>query len=229
MIVPTCNSYCHQILTIRMADELRFTLVGDGPFDQALLPIVDWVLHASGVTAAIQGEWADVDRLPRQALGLSARIVSAFALYPCELIFVHRDAESSDHMPRIDEIEDAVRAARNFSSIPSHVGVIPVRMTEAWLLFDRRLIREAAGNPKGTQALTIPRPWDRITDPNQVLHDALRTASGLNARRRARFNTQSAAYRVSQLAKDFSALRALETFRLLESDAQDALHALHLI
>ena len=46
--------------------------------------------------------------------------------------------------------------------------------------------------------------------------------------RRARFNTKSAAHRVSQLAEDFSALRALETFRLLESDAQDALHALHL-
>ena len=37
-----------------------------------------------------------------------------------------------------------------------HVLVIPVRMTEAWLLIDELALRRAAGNPNGRNPLDLP-------------------------------------------------------------------------
>jgi hypothetical protein len=37
-----------------------------------------------------------------------------------------------------------------------HIPVVPVRMTEAWLLADEFAIRSAPGNPNGTQSLDLP-------------------------------------------------------------------------
>jgi hypothetical protein len=103
-------------------------------------------------------------------------------------------------------------------------------MTEAWLLFDERLVRQAAGNPGGTQALRIPRRrWDSVADPKQVLHAALLDASGLNNRRRAAFPVAARASRIAELATDFSPLRALQAFRDLEEATSAALRSFGLI
>lgn len=37
-----------------------------------------------------------------------------------------------------------------------HIPVIPVRMTEAWLLGHELSIRSAAGNPNGSENLELP-------------------------------------------------------------------------
>ena len=111
-------------------------------------------------------------------------------LYPCDLLFVHRDAEGVPHRSRVEEIEIAmqeVRAVHEGAGLPPHVVVVPVRMTEAWLLFDEAAIRRAAGNPNGRVSLQLP-PGDpeEIADPKQLLHDLLRTASELGGRRLGR-------------------------------------------
>lgn len=203
-------------------DELRFTLVGDGRFDRALVPILGWVLRECGVTIPIQGSWADLGRLPRPARGLRDRVQAAVGLYRADLLFVHRDAESRPSRERNAEISRAVAAAAKDAAVPPHVPVVPVRMTEAWLLFDERLIRQAAGNPHGTNALALPSSvrWESLPDPKQVLQSALKTASDLNGRRQARLDTAALSHRIADLATDFSALRGLAAFDRLEHDVR---------
>ena len=72
--------------------ELRYTLLTDGSSDAALLPILTWLLTTNGVAWAIQAEWADLRRV-RRSRKLADRIILSLALYPCDLLFVHRDAE----------------------------------------------------------------------------------------------------------------------------------------
>jgi hypothetical protein len=57
------------------------------------------------------------------------------------------------------------------------VCVIPVKMTEAWLLIDEKAIREAAGNPKGRQPLNLPKPskTEELSDPKETLKPIFRT------------------------------------------------------
>ena len=85
--------------------ELRYTLTTDGSSDAALLPILTWLLRTNGVSCAIQPEWAD-SRQSRQPnkRKLVNRIRWSLDLYPCDLLFVHRDAEREPRTKRVDEI-----------------------------------------------------------------------------------------------------------------------------
>ena len=74
-------------------------------------------------------------------------------LYPCDLLFVHRDAEKESYDFRRQQVEAAVDGGH-------HVPVIPVRMSEAWLLHEEAAIRRGSGNPVGRTALELPQPKD---------------------------------------------------------------------
>ncbi len=108
-----------------------------------------------------------------------------------------------------------------------HVPVIPVRMTEAWLLIDEPAIRRAAGNPNGRNPLDLPalKDLEALPDPKEVLHDALAAASGLNVRRRARFSPHERARLVSGYMTDYAPLDALPAFRSLQNDILAAVRA----
>lgn len=211
--------------------ELRITLVGDGTFDQALLPIVNWLLNALDVKLPISPHWADWSRLPRPPRSLADRVGAALDLYPCDVLFVHRDAESKDRRSRVGEIERAIRKLPHGRSAPQHVCVVPVRMTEAWLLSDEAAIRRAAGNPNGTVPLGLPpvARWEQLADPKATLHNALRLASELGTRRLARLDVSEKALRIANLATDFSALRVLPAFREFEAETKTTLAALKVL
>jgi hypothetical protein len=202
---------------------LRFTLVADGPADAVLLHPLRWLLIACGVRRAIEPAWADFRQLPTPPAKLDGRIEAALKLYPCELLFVHRDAERDPRVNRVDEIQGAVRrvSADLFASRP-YVCVVPVRMTEAWFLFDEAAIRRAAGNPAGTVQLSLP-PLIRIEelpDPKESLRELLRTATELPQRRLRKFDESRAFRRLAELIDDFGPVRNLPAFAALESEVQ---------
>ena len=177
------------------------------------MPVITWCLSANGVTE-INPQWADFSRMP-PSRDLGARLRSALDLYPCDVLFVHRDAEKEPPEIRRQEIS---RAAREIDR--QLIPVVPIRMTEAWLLFDQNAIRNAAGNPNGSTPLGLP-SLDRLEsmpDPKRLLHDALSRASELNIRRRSRLRVGERAHRLANGISDFSQLRALSAFRALEED-----------
>lgn len=201
--------------------ELSYTLVSDGSSDAALLPILSWLLRANGVRLAIQPSLADLRRLPVVPHSLDLRLQLALELYPCDLLFVHRDAERQPLADRKFEITQAL--GKIYSQVkPPCVCVIPVRMTEAWLLFDEQAIRHAAGNRSGRQSLVLPdlARLEDLPDPKAVLHQLLRQASGLHGRRLKQFRAERSALRVSLLVDDFSPLRRLSAFQESERDLQ---------
>jgi hypothetical protein len=201
-------------------DEIRYTLISDGSSDRALLPILTWVLRERGGVNRIQPEWADLNRLPNPPKALQERILTAIDLFPCDLLFVHRDAEREDPEHRYEEIRDALKeaSARDFKT-PA-VCVVPVTMTEAWLLFDEPSIRQAAGNPNGKSPLNLPdlNSIELILDPKKHLSKILRKASGLSGRRLKTFNLSGAQIRITDIIEDFSPLRNLRAFQRLEED-----------
>ena len=201
--------------------ELRYTLVTNGSSDTTLLPILIWLLRMHGVSCAIQAEWADLRqlRLPKKR-GLADRIRWSLDFYPCDLLFVHRDAEREPREKRVAEINEAIEKVVTPHPVPPAVCVVPVRMQEAWLLFDDAAIRHAAGNRSGHHPLDIP-PIQRIEqlpDPKAILYECLKQASGLSGRRLKHFPVHKRARRVAELIDDFSPLRALSAFDALESD-----------
>lgn len=202
---------------------LRLTLVADGPTDQALVPLVRWLIEQHSQLPFVMA-FADLRKLRRPPSKLPDRVRAALDLYPCELLVVHRDAERDPPERRIEEIE---RATASHSSIA--VAIVPVRMTEAWLLFDESAIRRAAGCPNGTMRLPIPalKKAESLPDPKQVLHEALRIASALGGRRRKQFRPD--ARRLADLIDDFAPLRTLPSFSAFEARLCAALKRLRLL
>jgi hypothetical protein len=200
--------------------DLHVTLVTDGASDRVLLRHLRWLLeqHLCS-TISIQPQWADLSRLRQKARGLGERVRSALELYPCDMLFIHRDAEEPNASRRYEEIEQVAQDIGG--TTPAIVSVVPIRMTEAWLLFDEGAIRRAAGNPKGRDSLSLPTPIagaECLPDPKDTLRDALRSASGLTGRRRRKFAVSDAVYRVAEYVDDFSPLRGLSAFDRLEKD-----------
>ncbi len=205
--------------------EIRYTLLSDGSSDRALLPVLNWLLEKHLGNWAIQPRWADLRSFDRSLRDtLEKRIKLSVELYPCDLLFIHRDAEKEPHETRLNEIRTAVAQAAASISIPT-VCVVPVRMTEAWLLFDRVALRKAASNPNGDFPLQLPdiRRLEDQPDPKKVLHDILRQASELSSRRLRSFSASDCTHRVAELINDFSPLRALPAFAALETELKEVI------
>jgi hypothetical protein len=193
---------------------LRYTLVADGSSDRVLIPLLNWLLDRADIR--YQDQFAD--RLPSDGNTLKRRAAAALRLYPCDLLFVHRDGEGQGFDERVKEIQRELADANNL-----YVPIVPVRMTEAWLLSSETAIRRAAGNPNGKMPLGLPtwREWDQKPDPKQILFDALRNASGLQGRHLRRFHEHAVRHRVAELTGDFSPLEKLPAFAHLR-DAVDS-------
>ena len=197
---------------------MTYTLVTDGSSDRVLLPILTWSLKNYTNEPIVQ-HWADFSRIPRQQK-VEARLRVALDLYPCDLLFVHRDAEGQPPEKRRREISAAL-----INTYVFHIPVVPVRMTEAWLLVDELSIRFAAGNPNGKEELDLPEigKLEDIPDPKTVLYDALSRASGRNARRRSTFPVHQRVHLIPNYIGDFSLLERLPSFQVLQRDIKSGL------
>ncbi len=199
----------------------RYTLLADGSSDRVLCRPIEWVLqHVPRVQRDGFVRQFYAARPPRD---LAAGIEHACAEFPCDLLFVHRDAEGAAPDARVAEIREA--AARATS--PSWVPVVPVRMTEAWLLIDEAAIRGAAGNPRGAVPLELP-PLGRlevVPDPRALLRELLVRASEARGRhlRRIRRDLPARIHRVAALIDDFAPLRSLGAFCRFEAETRAAL------
>lgn len=99
------------------------------------------------------------------------------------MLFVHRASDRAGADARYEEIAEAIQQAE----CDGHwVGIVPVRMTEIWLLLDEAAIRKAVGNPNGRVELDLPTPAEaeRMADPKSMLRSAIIVGDEAQGRRR---------------------------------------------
>lgn len=198
---------------------IQFTLFADGPTDRALLPVLGWLIRETHRPDTIAHEFLSKPEL-RSDLSFTAQLQTALDLAPCDILFVHRDAEKQDPQLRYDQIGKAVALlSASHAKIP-HVCVVPVHMTEAWLLSDESAIRKASGRPNGAESLELPKlnRLESLPDPKATLRELLREASGKKGRRRSSFDVREAAALVPEFIASFAPLRRLSAFARLEAD-----------
>lgn len=198
----------------------RFTLLADGPGDMALMPVLNWLWRQHRPGELCVGQFADLEYSSLDSRVLDDRLAPALDLYPCDLLFVHRDAEKESLQKRVGEIHDALAAAFAMHARPPAVCVVPVRMSEAWMLFNEAAIRRAAENPNGTMNLMLPQSSkiEQLPDPKTKLRELLQTACGLPPLRLRSFNVRRAARLVTEFIDDFSPLRQLPAFARMEAE-----------
>ena len=192
--------------------------LSDGPSDEPLGQHLERLCAERGVV--LQMTSPDFGRLPRPpGRRVADRLQAAIELgVDPEILFVHRDAEGGRPANRWNEVRKAV--AKVMPGLP-HVAVVPVRMTEAWLLVDHGLIRRVAGRPKSSDRLGVPpvKHLERQRDPKGLLRAALRTASGLSGPKLERFDRRFGEHRriILQQLDIHGPVRQLPAWQALES------------
>jgi hypothetical protein len=155
----------------------------------------------------------------------ASRIVAGRSLVgqALDLIVVHRDADNAGSAARRSELVKAMSVAAAQEHL---VPVIPVRMTEAWLLLDEPAIRRVAGNPRGRIPLALPKRHEveAVADPKQALRDSILTASEAAGRRRLRVGQRFDQHR-RQLLEGLDRtgpVAQLQSWKQLVTDVQQA-------
>lgn len=147
--------------------------------------------------------------------------------FPFDLVFVHRDAEGQEPDLRRMEVASGAAAAGVTSPV---VPVVPIRMTEAWLLLDEAAIRRVASKPLGTVPLGLPTPAEaeRLSDPKEFLAEVLLRASGTTGRRRQQFVRDFGRHRARllELLDVTGPVKGLVAWQQLYADTAAALAAL---
>ena len=196
----------------------RYSLMGDGAFDAVLLHPIDWLLRELAVPS-FSGEWAELSFLRQPPETLETRVQAVLHYFPCDVLFIHRDAERGTLEERRREIKEVVGNLANSCPV---VCVVPVRMTEAWFLHDERAIREAAGNPNGRKSISLPRidRLESLPDPKRELSSLLVKATEATGRRQTKRKQDlpKMRRRVAESIDDFEPLRELPAFQAFEQD-----------
>ena len=166
---------------VEQETRVRFLLICEGSSDAALVSHIAELLIDCGASEA--------DGIASyRGRGIEDKIRHGLEYHgSVDVLFVHRDADSAGRPARLQEIETGRAAAGHRGR---WVGVIPVRMTEAWLLADEAAIRRVAGRPRGMEPLNLPATGklEEVADPKRMLKDALLLAAGaIRGRRRKRF------------------------------------------
>jgi len=203
--------------------EIQYTFCSEGPSDRVLQHHINWALER--LTALpYSGEWADPAIFHSRERDVASRAAQAVSYYPCNLLFVHRDADNEGFDRRREEIRGALRVA---GIAVASVSVVPVRMTESWLLCSEQAIRYAAGRPAGDADIDLPaaRALEGLADPKTRFEQLLCLASEHRGRKLEQFRRElpSLKYRVAELVDDFSPLLEVAAFRQFYDELEVAL------
>lgn len=130
------------------------------------------------------------------------------------VLCVHADAdESTDATVRITKIAPAFEAVslRGERLCKNLIPIIPVQMTEAWMLADKELLKQVIRTTKSDQELGLARRPETIADPKAAIKNALRLAQEDAPRRRRNRIT------ISDLYQPIGQQLSLEKLALLPS------------
>jgi hypothetical protein len=143
------------------------------------------------------------------------------------ILLVHHDGDSNYADVLAKKIDPLVAAvARTLPGRPC-VPVVPVRMTEAWVLADQAAVRFALGASPSTRMIDLPaspRVAERVAKPKLTLSQAIeRVASATRSRRK-----KSVAELLPVIAQRASLdrLREAPSFARFERDVAEALSRL---
>jgi hypothetical protein len=194
-------------------------LIADGSSDRALIPLLKLLLREHLTLPFEEPQFIDWDEND-----LSSKIRTALDRFSVDILFVHRDAENEDWVLRAEEIQKAI-PANNSQNI---VFVIPVKMTEAWLLTDVSAIRQAVGNPTSTVNLNLPKAKKiEACAAKEVLLAAITAAREYGPQRRRNFKPEQYRHRVAELTSDLKLLRQIPSFKRLEDSLRPLLEHLN--
>ncbi len=151
--------------------------------------------------------------------------------YGISTLCVHADADNaSDDFIFQHKINPAFEAVENSEQEICKVLVplVPVQMTEAWILADTALFKEEIGTEKSDNELGIHHSPEHIKDPKQAIKDAIRIALEHFPQRRRRLNIAELYLPIGQKI-NLEQLEKIPSYFKFKESVREALRKLNLL
>jgi len=143
---------------------------------------------------------------------------------------IHVDADSETHD---DVLRSKIHPTRELigNSIDNVcknlVPIIPIQMTESWMLADKQLLKDEIGTEMGDNELGINRNPEEIADPKQVITDAIRLARAHIVKRRRKDLTITELYQPLGQKISLKTLSVLPSFENFKESVRAAYRTLN--
>ena len=221
-----------------MPVQLYIGLVAEGSTDiRFMAPILLKTFHELAINCRTEIQIEDVVEFSKpHGLGFTdqMRVVSENAINRgISVLCIHADADSPTAENTINSkftpFLEAVSLKPDLNFRPEFVPVIPVQMTEAWMLADPVALSEITGLPEATfRTDALSGSPERHANPKRILEEVLREAFG-NKRRKSNLAKLSSYYQIAGQKTSLPMLRRLSSFNAFEQQATLALQRLGLM
>lgn len=211
-------------------------LYAEGPTDQRFLPLI---IQRTVVQILTQRGYTTVDVLEPMPVSPSNRgkrdlaiLEVARQVHGYHLLFVHADADAPSSvsalqhriMPGVALVHSAHQCGE--AVCIDLVPVVPVQMTEAWMLVDSKALLDIMGSsllPPQLGIPTKPHHVEQIADPKQHLTSIFAEALANRTRRVRRRRTIAELYEPLARAIDLAALEQTPSYRQFVENLTKAL------
>ncbi len=185
-----------------MSKQIIIGFTSEGPTDVRFL---ESIIQRSFEDVAIECE-GQVEVLPVQCIEKQGGdFVTAVKFYAQQaekrgimVLCVHIDADDTNDIKMFkDKIKPAFTAVDDVQGehlCKNLVAIVPVQMTEAWMLSDKELLKAEIGTRKSNVELGINRLPEVYADPKQAIKAAIRIARQDLTKRRRRDLTMAELY-----------------------------------
>lgn len=120
-----------------------------------------------------------------KALNYASQAIETGAMILC--LHVDADAQTDEiaFADRIDPAFQAIANDRQYQELhETLIPIVPVHMTEAWMLADKELLKKELGTKKNNDELGINKPPESFSDPKQAIQKAIQVAKQELSKRR---------------------------------------------
>ena len=196
---------------------ISYLFLSEGTSDQSIIPLINKII-LNNYNVTINTIIPNFNSVRPRPSGLTLKIKAVQKLYESiDFLVIHRDADSVGRDHRMNEIKSAIASV---SPSFDFVAMIPVRMTEAWLLVDQAAIIHAMERPTYNKKIIFPpiKKIEKLAYPKNLLLQIVQEIADLPKRRKNELNFPRIRKNIGEHISNYTILKILPAFALFEAD-----------
>ena len=147
------------------------------------------------------------------------------------ILFVHTDSDSvSDDLIFQSKIfpSQKILSEQDNNYCKNMVAIVPIQMTESWMIADKKILKEEIGVEKTDTELGIHLNPESITNPKELIEEIIRISKeDLSKRRRNKGLVISDLYQIIGQKLELSELEQLSSYLKFKNSLKDKLRELN--
>ena len=178
----------------------------------------------------------EIIKIDKKDLSFSDQVLEAskyaFQKFSILLLFVHTDSDDTNDelifASKIGPAQKKLSDQNRSSYCKEMIAIVPIHMTEAWMIADRELLKSEIGIDKSDAELGIHLNPERLKNPKKIIEEIIRLSKeDLTKRRRNNGLNISDLYQIMGQKIELSELEKLTSYLKFKNSLIDKLKKLN--